>query len=388
MSRYSVGTTETQFFTFASADDPFVTRSSEHLDEVTVAYETYGELDADRSNAVLVFHALTGSQHAAGFNRAVVNVGSRWTEECQSGWWDGFVGPGKALDTSRFFVICANYLGSCYGSTGPASIEPSTGLPYGSRFPRITFADIADTQVRLLEHLGIEKLHAVVGASTGGLLTMSLATRYPEMVDIVIPIASGTRVTALQTIHNFEQITAIENDPNFRNGDYYEGSPPASGLMLARMIGHKTFVSLDAMKERARHETINRDEGPGTYRIADPMESYMWHQGAKFVARFDANSYLRITEAWQHFSLAGEAGVADEAELFTRCKHQRYMLFTIDSDVCFYPEEQAELALYLKDADVPHRRITVHSEKGHDSFLLEPGLFAPHLVDTLTNDWH
>jgi homoserine O-acetyltransferase len=388
MTRYSVGTTDTKFFTFGSADDPFLTLSGEHLERVTVAYETYGELDADRSNAVLVFHALTGSQHAAGFSPAVPGVGSRWTEECQSGWWDGFVGPGKALDTNRFFVVCANYLGSCYGSTGPASIEPSTGRPYGSRFPRITFADIADTQVKLLEHLGIPKLHAVVGASTGGLLTMSLATRYPEMVDIVIPIASGTKVTALQTIHNFEQITAIENDPNFRNGDYYDGEAPDGGLMLARMIGHKTFVSLDAMKERARHETIDRNEGPGTYRIADPMESYMWHQGVKFVARFDANSYLRITEAWQHFSLAGEAGVDDEAELFTRCKHQRYMLFTIDSDVCFYPEEQAELALYLKDADVPHRRITVHSEKGHDSFLLEPGLFTPHLIDTLTNEWH
>ena len=387
MTRYGVGTTETQFFSFASAEEPFVTRSGEHLDEVTVAYETYGELDPDGSNAILVFHALTGSQHAAGFNPAVPVVGDRWTGECQSGWWDGFVGPGKALDTDRFFVVCANYLGSCYGSTGPSSIEPATGRPYGSRFPRVTFADIVDTQVRLLEHLGIGKLHAVVGASTGGLLTMSLATRYPDLVDIVIPIASGTRVTALQTIHNFEQITAIENDPNFNNGDYYDGPPPHDGLRLARMIGHKTFVSLAAMQERARYETIDRNEGPGTYQIADPVESYMWHQGAKFIARFDANSYLRITEAWQHFDLAAEAGVDDEAELFTRCKHQRYMLFTIDSDVCFYPEEQADLARYLKLADVPHRRITVHSEKGHDSFLLEPPLYAPHLTDTLTNAW-
>jgi homoserine O-acetyltransferase len=365
-----------------------VTHAGETLDEVTIAYETYGSLDADGANAILVFHALTGSQHAAGYCPSVPGIGPRWTEECQSGWWDGFIGPGKSLDTERFFVICANYLGGCYGSTGPSSIEPATGRPYGSRFPRITFADIADTQVRLLEHLGISKLHAVVGASTGGLLTMSLATRYPDLVDIVIPIASGTRVTALQTIHNFEQITAIENDPNFRNGDYYDGERPESGLMLARMIGHKTFVSLAAMKERARLETIGRDEGPGTYRIADPMESYMWHQGAKFVARFDANSYLRITEAWQHFDMAAEAGSETDAELFTRCKHQRYMLFTIDSDVCFYPEEQAELASYLKEADVPHRRITVHSEKGHDSFLLEPPLYSPHLIDTLNNDWH
>ncbi|MGA9596310.1 MAG: homoserine O-acetyltransferase [Acidimicrobiia bacterium] len=387
MTRYSVGTTETQFFTFGSANEPYAMRSGGTLDEVTIAYETYGKLDDDHSNAVLVFHALTGSQHAAGFNPAVPGVESRWTEECQSGWWDGFIGPGKALDTDRFFVIAANYLGGCYGSTGPSSIEPATGKPYGSRFPRVTFADIADTQVRLLEHLGIEKLHAVTGASTGGLLTMSLATRFPEMVDIVIPIASGVRVTALQTLHNFEQITAIENDPNFRDGDYYGGPSPNSGLMLARMIGHKSFVSLEAMQERARGEMIDRTEGPGTYRIADPMESYMWHQGRKFVARFDANSYVRISEAWQHFDLVAEAEAGDLAEVFTRCKNQRYMLFSIDSDVCFYPEEQAELALLLKDADVPHRRITVHSDKGHDSFLLEPALYTPHLVDTLVNEW-
>ena len=387
MTRFSAGNIDTQFYTFGSPDDPFLLLSGSHLPEVTVAYETYGSLNAERSNAILVFHALTGSQHAAGYNRSVPEVASRWTDECRAGWWDGFIGPEKAIDTDKFFVISANYLGGCYGSTGPSSINPSTGQPYGSTFPRVTFADIADSQRKLLKHLGIEKLHAVVGASTGGLLTMSLATRYPEMVDIVIPIASGIRVTALQTLHNFEQITAIENDPNFNNGDYYEGEPPHAGLMLARMIGHKTFVSLAAMKERARGETVDRTEGPGTYRIADPMESYMWHQGRKFVARFDANSYLRITEAWQHFDLATEAAAADPAEVFTRCRNQRYMLFSIDSDVCFYPEEQAELALLLKDADVPHRRITVHSDKGHDSFLLEPALFAPHLIDTLNNDW-
>ncbi len=387
MTRYSIGNPETRFLTFGSEEDPFVMRTGGHLNEVTIAYETYGTLSDDRSNAVLVFHALTGSQHAAGFNQAVPAVGSRWTEECQSGWWDGFIGPGKALDTDRLFVISANYLGGCYGSTGPSSLDPATGRPYGSQFPRITFADIADSQVKLLKHLGIEKLHAVIGASTGGLLTMSLATRYPDMVDIVIPIASGVRVTPLQTLHNFEQITAIENDPNFQNGDYYEGPPPHAGLMLARMIGHKTFVSLDAMQKRARNETVKRDEGPGTYSIADPMESYIWHQGSKFVARFDANSYLRISEAWQHFDLVAEADAEDLAEVFTRCRNQRYMLFSIDSDVSFYPDEQAALALLLRDADVPHRRITVHSDKGHDSFLLEPALYAPHLVDTLFNVW-
>ena len=383
-----VGNVETRLFTFGSSDDPFVLRSGGVLNEVTVAYETYGELNPDGSNAILLFHALSGSQHAAGLDLVgPPGLEVVWNDECQVGWWDAFIGPGKALDTSKFFVISANYLGGCYGTSGPSSIDPATGEPYGSTFPSVAFADMVDSQVRLLGHLGIERLHAVVGGSTGGLMALSLATRYPELVDIVIPIAAGTKTTALQKIHNFEQISAIENDPEFWNGDYYGLERPDRGLMLARMIGHKTFVSISAMEERARREIVSRSEGPGTYTITDPIESYMWHQGTKFIERFDANSYLRIMEAWQRFDLAAEAGAEDLSDVFTACKHQRYMLFTIDSDVCFYPLEQDIMARYLKLADVPFRRITVHSDKGHDSFLLEPRLYAPHLVDTLENEW-
>ncbi len=383
-----IGPVETRFFTFGSTEEPVVLRSGENLSEVTVAYETYGELDADASNAILVFHALTGSQHAAGYNRAVPGLGVEWTDECQRGWWDRFIGPGQAIDTDRFFVVSANYLGGCYGSTGPSSPDPATGRPYGSTFPSVTFADMVDVQMRLLDHLGIERLHAAVGASTGGMLALSLATRYPHRVGLVIPIASGYRTTALHQIHNFEQIVAIQNDPGFAGGDYYGTDGPVAGLRLARMIGHKTFVSLAAMEERARAEVPAPGEGPGTYEVRTPLESYMWHQGNKFVRRFDANSYLRIMEAWQTYDLVDEAGVDDVVEAFIPCKAQRYMLFSIDSDVCYYPDEQEDLARKLKAAGVPHRRITVHSEKGHDSFLLEPELFAPHLVDTLTRPWH
>ena len=380
---------DTQLFSFGGPEDPFELRSGEHLDQVTVAYETYGRLNGDASNAILLFHAITGSQHAAGFN-ATGPQGLRvtWNEECRLGWWSAFIGPGKALDTDRFYIVCANYLGGCYGSTGPGSLDPLNGEPYGSSFPSVSFADMVDSQVQLLGHLGIDKLLAVVGGSTGGLMAISLATRYPDLVEIVVPIAAGTKATALQKIHNFEQISAIENDPSFWNGDYYGLEQPDRGLMLARMIGHKTFVSLSAMEDRARNEIVTRAEGPGTYLISDPIESYMWHQGRKFVERFDANSYLRFMEAWQRFDLAAEAGVDDLPDVFTPCKNQRYMLFTIDSDVCFYPQEQTTLAAYLKLADVPVRRITVHSDKGHDSFLLEPELFSPHLADTLVNEWH
>ena len=384
----NIGEISTRFFTFGTQDRPFTLRSGESLPEVTVAYETYGELSPNRDNAILVFHALTGSQHAAGFCEAVPGVGSRWTSECQTGWWNGFIGPGKAIDTDQFFVITANYLGGCYGTTGPSSIDPITNEPYGSTFPRVGFCDTVDTNVRLLEHLGIEKLHAVIGASTGGIMCLSLATRYPDLVDIVIPIASGARLTALQTIHNLEQIVAIESDPSFAGGDFYnQPTRPDNGLALARMIGHKTFVSLGWLEQRARTETLSGN-GSRNHQMEHSIESYMWHQGSKFIDRFDANSYLLNMRAWQRYDLAAEAGVDDLNDLFTLSKNQHYMVFSIDSDVCFYPDEQDELIGYLKNSDVPHRRITVHSEKGHDSFLLEPRLFAPHLTDTLTNAWH
>jgi len=380
-----IGEVSTRFHTL---DGPVRLRSGEVLEEVTLAYETYGELNEVRDNAVLLFHALTGSQHAAGINSAVPGVGERWTEEMHTGWWDGYIGSRKAVDTDRFAVICVNYLGGCYGSTGPASPDPATGRPYGPRFPRITLADVVDVQVRLLDHLGIGRLHAVIGGSVGGMMCLSLATRYPDRVTNVIPIAAGLRVTPLQRIHVFEQCLAIENDLHFRGGDFYDGGPtPDRGMALARMVAHKSFVSLRAMEERARTEVVDRDATGGYVQITDPLESYMWHQGTKFVERFDANSYLRIMEVWQTADLVAQGEAEGFEDLLSRCRDQRFMVFSIDSDVCFYPDEQEEMAAELDRAGVPVRRITVHSEKGHDSFLLEPHLFSPHLADTLEHEW-
>jgi len=373
-------------FTFGSPDVPFVLRTGGRLPVVDVAYETHGVLNEAKDNAVLLFHALTGSQHAAGLLEDLPAAGGRWTDEMQVGWWDGFIGPGLALDTDELFVICANYLGGCYGSTGPSSVDPLTGQAYGSTFPSVTFADMVDAQVELVRDFGIERLRAVIGGSVGGFMAISLATRYPELVEFVIPIAAGLVVTELQTLHNFEQITAIVTDPDFAGGDYYGSNPPTDGLRLARMIGHKTFVSLDALAERARSE-VDANDGPAAYPLTNNLESYMWHQGEKFVDRFDANSYLRIMQAWQTFDLVAEAGVSSFDELFSGSADQRYMVFSIDSDVCFYPQEQRTMSAVLKASNVPHRHITVHSEKGHDAFLLEPELFAPHLRDTLLNPW-
>ena len=375
----SIGASETSFFELGSLDEPLKLRSGETLGPVTLAYETYGTLDRDAGNAILLFHALTASQHAAGYTARVEGVGELWNEECREGWWNLFIGPGLALDTDRFFVVCANYLGGCYGSSGPTSLSPVTGHPYRASFPRIHLCDTVDSQMRLLDHLGIERLHAAIGNSTGGMASLSLATRYPDRVERVIPAASGLLTTPLQKAHNFEQILAIENDPAFLGGDYALGEGPDRGLSLARMISHKSFVSLRDLEDRSRSEIQQALPESHWYDIEHEIESYMLHQGNKLPPRFDANSYLRILYAWQSFDILADAGVESFAELFAGCSDQCYLVFTIDSDASFYAEEQSHLVAQLDEAGIENLHVTVHSEKGHDSFLLEPELFTPRL---------
>lgn len=382
MSR-SIGKVATRFFEFHNPRKPLSLRVGGKLSRFTLAYEMYGRMKADKSNVILLFHAMTGSQHAAGLNRNVPGLNGRWTEELHEGWWDAFIGPGKALDTRKFCVICANYLGGCYGSTGPASINPQTGKPWGPTFPVLRIIDILESQLQLLDALGVKKLHAVIGGSLGGYLSLLLATRYPERVKIVVPIGTSVETTIGHRILNFEQITAIESDLNFRGGDYYDGPRPDVGLALARRIAHKTFVSPDTLRERARGVLVSHKPPHGWYEMNHPVESYMLHQGEKFVQRFDANTYLRIVDAWQWFDLVAEAGARDFRELFGRCRHQEFLVFSMDSDVSFHPQEQSKMVHLLKHAHVPVMWITVHSEKGHDSFLLEPRLFTPHLIQAL-----
>ena len=375
-----IGQVSTQFFDFPSENLPFLLQNGDSLDQVRLAYETYGRLNSQRDNAILVFHALTGSQHAAGWNPLVEGVARFWNEECQTGWWDQFIGPGRALDTEQHFVICVNYLGGCYGSTGPSSQKPDgSGELYAAAFPQVTFADIVNSQVVLLNHLKIQTLRAVIGASIGGMMCLSLATRYPERVKNVIPIGSGVEVSPLQKILNLEQIRAIEGDPNFSEGYYTCDMKPDWGMAFARMISHKTFVSLDAMRDRARQEVVVDNSDFEWYDIQSPLESYMLYQGEKFVARFDANAYLRILDAWQKFDLLAETGAGDYIELFCKCQQQSFLIFSIDSDVCFYPEAQKQMVDLLQQAQVPTTWLTVHSDKGHDSFLVDPDLFAPHI---------
>ena len=339
-----VGTVETQFLTFGSADDPFVTADGSALPSVTLAYETYGQLNADRSNAILLFHALSGSQHAAGTNQAVPGTDHRWTEEMHLGWWDSFIGPGRALDTGKYFIICANYLGGCYGSTGPCSIDPATQNPYGGNFPRVTVRDIVRSQLPLLEKLGIEKLHAVVGTSLGGMMSLDLAVHWPERVTNVITIGTGLRSHGLQQMHNLEQIIAITRDPDFRGGDYYGTPGPLHGLALARMISHKTFLYADVIEERARVDIVQPETDLPWYEISSVLESYMLYQGQKFVKRFDPNSYLRIIDAWQQFDLYKEPALP-------RLHHrQRLLLLSRLSDRDLLRAEKSRCL-----APAPHR---------------------------------
>jgi len=379
----SLGTVRTRFFEFHDPKRPLRLRVGPKLERFTLAYEVYGRMNADKSNVILLYHAMTGSQHAAGVNLHVPGLDGRWTSEVQAGWWDGFIGPDKALDTRRFCVLCVNYLGGCYGSTGPASVNPETGRPWGPTFPVLRMSDIVDSQMRLLDHLGVRRLHATIGASIGGFLCLVTATRYPDRVRIVVPIGTGVETTVYQRILNFEQITAIEGDPNFKGGDYYDGPKPDIGLALARRIAHKTFVSLEALRERARGEIVSHKPPYGWYEMNHPVESYMLHQGEKFVRRFDANTYLRIADAWQWFDLLAESDGKDCVSLLERCRRQEFLVFSMDSDLSFHTAEQAKLVHLLKKSEVPVMWITVHSDKGHDAFLLEPRLFTPHLVQVL-----
>lgn len=358
----------------------FTVASGRTLQSPRIAYEAYGELNADGSNAILLFHALSGSHHAAGQNEAIAGV-PFWNDELHAGWWNDFIGPGKAIDTDRFCVLSPNYIGGCYGSTGPSSIDPASGQPYGSSFPRITVGDQARFAARLLDQLGIAKLHAVVGPSVGGLCALTFANLFPERVWKVVSVASSYQNTILNRLLLFEQILAIENDPHFAEGNYYNGATPNLGLALARMISHKTFVHIDAFERRAKREIVPETEMLSWYSVSDPFQSYMLHQGKRFTQRFDANTYLRIADMWSSYNALREAGVETPAELFApSVEHGHdFLVFSIDSDFCFYPEEQAALVADLEKANVPVTHLTVHSDKGHDSFLLEPHLFCPQL---------
>jgi homoserine O-acetyltransferase len=344
----------------AQFDDPIKLRSGAELASYDIAYETYGELNAARSNAVLVCHALNASHHVAGRYQG---------EPGNVGWWDNLVGPGKPLDTRRFFVVGSNYLGSCFGSTGPASTNPATGKPWGADFPVVTVEDWVEAQARLADRLGVERFAAVIGGSLGAMQALQWTLSYPERVRHSLVIAAAPRLTPQNIAFNEVARQAIMTDPDFHGGHYYEkGVVPTRGLRIARMIGHITYLSGEAMAEKfgrmLRRQALGFD-----FDIDFEVESYLRYQGDKFSTYFDANTYLRITKALDYFDPAGDFGGNLSAAL-ARAK-AAFLVVSFKSDWRFPPARSREIVRALLD----NRRIVSYLEidapGGHDAFLLE-----------------
>ena len=337
--------------------DSLALDSGERLAPATAAYESYGELNAARSNALLLLHAFSGDAHAAGVSEL----------DGKPGWWDPMVGPGKAFDTDKYFVFCTNVLGGCAGSTGPSSTNPTTGKPYGSAFPFVTIGDMVRLQKLVCDHLGIGRLLAVAGGSMGGMQALQWAVSYPKMCAAVIPIASTQRHSAQQIAFNEVGRQAIVADPDFNGGDYYGGPGPARGLAVARMVGHITYMSDDSMREKFGRRRLSSESG--TESIFE-VESYLRYRGGQFVSRFDANSYITITRAMDTFDLPEEPRAL--GELLEPCTG-RFLVLSFTSD-WLYPSYQSQTivrALRGRDKDVAY--VELPSNYGHDAFLVEAG---------------
>ena len=344
----------------ARFDTPIRLRGGAELPSYEIAYETYGELNAARSNAVLVCHALNASHHVAGYYE---------DERSNIGWWDNLVGPGKPLDTRRFFVVGSNYLGSCFGSTGPASVNPASGKPWGADFPVVTVEDWVEAQARLAERLGIERFAAVIGGSLGAMQALQWTLSYPERVRHALVIAAAARLTPQNIAFNEVARQAIMTDPDFHGGHYYEkGVVPTRGLRIARMIGHITYLSGEAMAEKFGR-VLRRNSLGFDFDVDFEVESYLRYQGDKFSTYFDANTYLRITKALDYFDPAGDFGGNLSAAL-ARAK-AAFLVVSFKSDWRFPPPRSREIVRSLLD----NRRIVSYLEidapGGHDAFLLE-----------------
>jgi homoserine O-acetyltransferase len=343
----------------AAFDTPLKLRSGATLPSYELAYETYGELNAARSNAVLVCHALNASHHVAGF----------YADDAENvGWWDNLVGPGKPLDTRRFFVVGNNYLGSCFGSTGPASVNPATGRPWGADFPVVTVEDWVEAQACLADRLGIERFAAIIGGSLGAMQALQWTLSYPERVRHSLVIAAAPKLSAQNIAFNEVARQAIMTDPDFHGGHYYEkGVVPARGLSVARMIGHITYLSNDAMMEKFGR--LLRRGALGFDFDADfEIESYLRYQGEKFSTYFDANTYLRITKALDYYDPAADFG-GDLTAAFARAK-AAFLVVSFQSDWRFAPARSREIVRALLDNRRIVSSLELDAPGGHDAFLL------------------
>lgn len=367
----SVGIVGTKYYTFACHPNELVLDSGQRLGPITLAYETYGALNEEKSNAVLVFHALSGDAHAAGKHHP---------NDEKPGWWDSMIGPGKAFDTDRYFVICANAIGGCKGSTGPSSVNPRTGQPYGLDFPVFTIRDIVRSQRALIDHLGIDRLLAVAGGSMAGMETLEWAITYPNRVKLSIPIAAASAQSAQNIAFNEMGRRAIMADPRWRKGDYYGKEPPLDGLAVARMIGHVTYLSDATLTSKFGRKLEN---GDGYGFSLDPefqVESYLKSKGEAFTRRFDANSYLYITRAIDYFDLSKEYGTLNNA---IGKAQSRFLLLSFTSDWLYPPCKSEEILSALRRCGKEAVHRTIDSTYGHDAFLVEDAKITPTIARAL-----
>lgn len=351
--RPGVGTVETSYYTFPGS---FVLESGEKLGPVTLAYETYGGLNEDRSNAVLIEHALTGDAHAAGYHKG----------DKAPGWWDDMIGPGKAFDTEKYFVICSNVLGGCKGTTGPSSLNPATRRAYGLAFPLITIGDMVNAQAQLLNHLGIRRLLCVAGGSMGGMQALQWAVSHPERVGSAILIATTAQHSPQQIAFNEVGRQAIMADPNWREGDYYGRSLPMKGLSVARMVGHITYMSDDSMNEKFGRRTKDKKQ-PLKFGAEFEVEGYLQYRGDNFIKRFDPNSYLYITKAIDCFNFGDDTPL----HKLLRGTKARFLVVAFSSDWLYPPYQSEQMVKACKLAGVDATYCELRSNYGHDAFLVE-----------------
>ncbi|MGP1716839.1 MAG: homoserine O-succinyltransferase MetX [Methylophilus sp.] len=361
----SVGIVKAQVAHF---NKPLTLQSGAMLPQYHLTYETYGELNATKSNAVLICHALSGNHHVAG----------RYSEDDKyPGWWDNLIGPGRPLDTNKFFVIGLNNLGGCHGSSGPSSVDPLTDRPYSATFPVVTVEDWVESQARLLDHLGIEQLAAVIGGSLGGMQALQWNIAFPERVRHAFVIASAPNLTAQNMAFNEVARQAIITDPEFYEGDYYNhGTVPRRGLRIARMLGHITYLSDDVMGEKFGRK-LRHGELKYSFDVEFEMESYLRYQGDKFAGEFDANTYLRMTRALDYFDPAKSYG-GDLSQALSKAQ-AKFIVISFTTDWRFSPGRSREIVQALLDNALPVKYAEVTSAHGHDAFLMPD----PHYHDIM-----
>lgn len=355
MKNDSLGIVHTRYYTFAEPPHALNLKSGRSLGPVKIAYETYGRLNAEKTNAILVCHALSGDAHAAGFHK----------DEETAGWWDGMIGPGRALDTNLYFIICSNVIGGCKGSTGPSSTNPENGKPYALDFPLITIEDMVDAEKHLIDSFGIEKLLCVIGGSMGGMQTLQWASKYPEKMVAAIPIATALKHSPQQIAFNEVIRQTIMADPAWRKGFYYEHGQPEKGLAVARMIGHITFMSDQSMEEKFSRKLKNDNL---SFQFIDDfeVEGYLRYRGYNFVKRFDANSYLYITKALDYFDLSGENFMPA-----VKKTDIRFLVISFKSDWLYPSYQSQDIVRLLKRKHAYTTYFDLNSAYGHDAFLIE-----------------